>query len=232
MSNVARWNFYKKQKCANCGYYWDYPFTNVSAMSAIQNMFYFEVHYCPNCKSVGDYITEVGELELKIQEDKEYKQIIKERNIPFSMAYRKESYKYVLFAYICEKKNDYFKASKAYFMASRVENYQRLKYIDSMLYNEQNDAKMLTKSEENETEYLNKSVLFMQKYVLNNENDIDAQIMLAFLYKLTSKGEDAILLLNRVMKTQLTPKQIEAVKYVVDMKLGFTDFFLINQKYS
>lgn len=225
MSNIAKWNFYKKQKCNNCGFYWDYPFPNRHAMTDLQNLFYFEIHLCPHCNSIGDDITAVGNFELEVQNDKQYKQIIKDRNIAFSMTFKKEAYKYLLFAYICEKKEDYLKASKSYYMASRVERYQRGKYMDSMLYNEHNDSKMLLQSEQKEIFYLSKSIEFMKKYLALKPSDIDARIMIIMLYKLNYMQDEAVIELNYVMKQNLTPVQIKMVKDLASMKLGDVNFF-------
>ncbi|MGN1227957.1 MAG: hypothetical protein ACI4TX_04870 [Christensenellales bacterium] len=228
MASIPKLNYYKKMKCANCNYSWDYPFSNRASMSDLQNLFYFEVHICPHCLSVGDMITEVGEFELQIQNDKQYKTIIKERNIPFSTVCKKEAYKYVLYAYICEKKNDDFMASKAFYMANKVEKYQRDKYLESMLYNEKKDAQMLKKSEDKESEYLQKSIYHMQNFVKDNPNDINANIMLAVLYKLASKEAPAINILNAVMKKDIDKTQIEMVKEVVKMELGTSNFLKHN----
>lgn len=224
MASIAKLNYYKKLKCANCGYSWDYPFSNRNYMSELQNLFYFEVHLCPHCNSLGDMITEVGEFELQIQNDKQYKQIVKERNQPFGMVCRKEAYKYVLYAYICEKKGDDFMASKAFYMANKVEKYQRDKYIESMLYNEHKDEQMLEKSNINESFYLSKALYHMQKYCNEHKEDVDAMVMLAVLYKLSNLGDEALTVLNNVMKGTVTQRQIDMVKEVVAMKLGTSDF--------
>lgn len=224
MSSVTKLNFYKKMKCANCGYSWDYPFSNVSAMSDLQNLFYFELHLCPHCNSLGDMITEVGQFELDIQKDKNYKAIIKDRNQPFGMACRKESYRYELYAYICECKGDKFKASKAYYMASKVERYQRIKYFESMIYNEQKDAKMIDASIEKEELFMKKAQNYMISYLHDNLNDIDASIMLAVLYKLNKDEANSILMLNSVMKKNVDSRQIRMVKEVMAMPIGPSDF--------
>lgn len=224
MANILKWNFYKKKRCSNCGYFWDYPFPNLPAMSPVQRLFYFEVHLCPHCNSLSDDITQVDKFELNVQNDKQYKQIIKERNIPFSMTFRKEAYKYLLFAYICEVKGDYFKASKAYYMSARVENYQRGKYLQSMLYNEKNDASMLKKSNENEKNYIVKAIQYMKKYLQQNPKDINAKLMLIVLYKLNYMQDEATIELNYVMNQELTKEQIEIVKDVATMKLGELSF--------
>ena len=228
MASITKLNYYKKMKCANCGYSWDYPFSNRGFMSELQNLFYFEVHLCPHCNSLGDMITEVGEFELQVQNDKQYKQIIKDRNEAFGMACRKEAYKYVLYAYICEKKGDDYNASKAFYMANKVEKYQRDKYIESMLYNEHKDEQMLKRSELKEAFYLDRAIYHMQKFVDEHKNEIDAMIMLAVLYKLAKRGDDALTVLNSVMKKNVTQRQIDMVKEVMAMELGTSDFLRHN----
>lgn len=224
MANITKYNYYKKMRCGNCGYLWDYPFSNRNAMSDLQNLFYFEINYCPNCYSLSDLITSVDKFELDIQKDKRYKEIIKNRNEAFGMTCRKEAYKYLLFAYICECKNDDMKASQSYYMASKVERFQRHRYKDSMIYNEQKDAKMLQESIEKENEYMRKALLHMERYVRENPENIDARIMLAVLYKLNSDGDNAILSLNTVMKMDVNQTQINMVKDVIAMELGPSDF--------
>lgn len=224
MASITKLNYYKKMKCANCNYSWDYPFSNRTFMSELQNIFYFEVHLCPHCNSIGYMITEVGDFELQVQNDRRYKEIIKERNVPFSMVCRKETYKYVLYAYVCEKRGDDFMSARAYYMANKVEKYQRDKYIESMLYNEHKDVQMLKNSERLEALYLDKAVYHMEKHTKAHPEDIDAHIMLAVLYKLASRGEDALITLNGVMKKNVTQRQIGMVKEVMAMKLGTSDF--------
>ena len=119
-------------------------------------------------------------------------------------------------------------ASKAFYMANKVEKYQRDKYLESMLYNEKKDAQMLKKSEDKENEYLQKSIIHMQNFVNDNPNDINANIMLAVLYKLASKEAPAINVLNSVMKKDIDKTQIAMVKEVVKMELGTSNFLKHN----
>lgn len=224
MASVQRLNYYKKTTCANCNYSWDYPYSNRAKMSELQNLFYFELHLCPHCNSLGYFITEVGEFELQVQNDKQYKEIIKKKNEAFGMVCKKETYKYLLYAYICEKKGDDFMTARTYYMANKVEKFQREKYIESMLYKEHEDAKMIKESKEKEEEYLRKSIYYMQRYVNNHQDDIDASIMLAVIYKLACEGEKAVTVLNSVMKKNVTQRQIQMVKEVVKMKLGSSEF--------
>ena len=221
MAGIKELAIYKNKVCGQCGYSWDFPIVRENMLTPIQKLYYFEINECQTCFCIGIDITQVGEFELAIQNEKGYKAIKETRNIPFSFVYKKEAYEYALYAYICERKGDILSYAKAYVMAANIERVQREKYIQSLSYDSLKDAELLSKSERCEFEYLKNAQNALEKIVSENliaDNIINTKLLLAYVYLLLGNANDKMQLLNEIARKKLTDDQVLAVREIAGVK--------------
>ena len=218
MAGIKELAIYRNKVCGGCLYSWDYPTVREDLLSPVQKLYYFEINECPTCRCIGTDITQVGDYEKNIQNDKEYKSIKQTRNIPFSFVSKKEAYEYALFAYICAKRGDYYLMAKAYVMAAYIEGDQRYKYINSLSYNPDKDGELISASEVTQNMYYNRALAALDNCDEQEVNKAQKLLLTAYIYKCLNNSEEVKRVLNLVAKMKLTDLQVATVKELVGVK--------------
>lgn len=217
MAGIREICIFRNKLCGYCNYNWDYPIARDEMLNNLQKLYYFEINVCPNCNCISRDITQVGEEEKNFQKDKEYKAIVSNRNIPFSYAYKKESYEYELYGYICKSEGKVSEYAKSYVMAYFVEETQREKFINGLIYDEEKDKSLINQSFEKQKRFLNNAYKALKSVIGDtiDQDEINLALLLAYVCKLAGNKDESMFYLNEIATKKLSSVQVNTIKEIV-----------------
>lgn len=211
MSSIHDSVRYMKEKCAICGYNWDYPQYNRELLTPVQRLYYMDVHLCPICLYSSEHISTVSETEQNLVKEKEYLAIIASKNKQYAITNHKDVVQYLAYAFMKEKMNDYFVAGKAYLCASEIELELASSYSESLLYTP-NDKAMIDKSKELAKEYNKKALIMFDKFFKSDNDSVDEWIVYIHTLLLNGLKDRARLVMGDVIKLRPNVEQVAILK--------------------
>lgn len=211
MSSIHDSVRYTKEKCAICGYIWDYPSYNRDLLTPLQRLYYMDVHLCPICNYASEHIALASQAEQDFTKDKEYLNIIASRNKQYAITNHKDVVQYVAYAFVKEKLKEYFIAGRAYLCASELEVELSSSYEQSLLYSA-NDKAMIEKSKELAKEYNKKALAAFERYFTNDNDNVDEWIIYIHALLVNGMKDKARLVMTEVIKLHPNVEQVAILK--------------------